>query len=85
MILSKSIGFTYVDFTFFNSWNLLLSIGIALGVEGGGQNKMGSGCMQLTMKTMCQNTCCDEKRPEPVQEMFGTMFFNARSKFFYGI
>ena len=46
---------------------------------------MGSGCMLLTMKTMCQNTCCDEKRPKPVQEMSGTMFFKAQSKFFFGI
>ena len=41
--------------------------------------------MLLTMKTMCQNTCCNEKRPEPIQEMSGTMFFKARSKFFFGI
>ena len=46
---------------------------------------MASGCMLLTMKTMCQNTCCNEKRPEPNQEMSGTMFFKARSKFFFGI
>ena len=46
---------------------------------------MASGCMLLTMKTMCQNTCCNEKRPEPIQEMSGTMFFKARSKFFFGI
>ena len=37
------------------------------------------------MKTMCQNTCCIKKRPEPIQEMSGTMFFKARSKFFFGI
>ena len=53
--------------------------------RGGGQNKMASGCMLLNMKTMCQNTCCNEKRPEPIQEMSGTMFFKARSKFFFGI
>ena len=41
--------------------------------------------MLLSMKTMCQNTCCDEKRPEPVQEMSGTTFFKAQSKFFFGI
>ena len=35
--------------------------------------------------TMCQSTCCNEKRPEPVQEMSGTTFFKARSKFFFGI
>ena len=46
---------------------------------------MASGCMLLTMKTMCQNTCCNEKRPEPIQEMSGTMFFKARSKIFFGI
>ena len=46
---------------------------------------MASGCMLLTMKSMCQNTCCNEKRPEPIQEMSGTMFFKARSKFFFGI
>ena len=46
---------------------------------------MASGCMLLTMETMCQNTCCNEKRPEPIQEMSGTMFFKARSKFFFGI
>ena len=38
--------------------------------------------MLLTMKSMCQNTCCNEKRPKPIQEMSGTMFFKARSKFF---
>ena len=41
--------------------------------------------MLLTMKTMCQSTCCNEKRPEPIQEMSGTMFFKARSKNFFGI
>ena len=46
---------------------------------------MASGCMLLTMETMCQNTCCNEKRPEPIQEMSGTMFFKARSKIFFGI
>ena len=46
---------------------------------------MASGCMLLTMKSMCQNTCCNEKRPEPIQEMSGTMFFKARSKIFFGI
>ena len=50
-----------------------------------GQNKMASGCMLLTMKSTCQNTCCNEKRPEPIQEMSGTMFFKARSNFFFGI
>ena len=50
--------------------------------RGGGQNKMASGCMLLTMKSMCKNTCCNEKRPEPFQEMSGTMVFKARSKFF---
>ena len=42
---------------------------------------MASGCMLLTMKTMCQNTCCNEKSPEPIQEMSGTMFFKADLKF----
>ena len=46
---------------------------------------MASGCMLLTMKSMCKNTCCNEKRPEPFQEMSGTMFFKARSKKFFGI
>ena len=46
---------------------------------------MASGCMLLTMKSMCKNTCCNEKRPEPFQEMSGTMVFKARSKFFFGI
>ena len=46
---------------------------------------MASGCMLLTMKSMCKNTCCNEKRPEPFQEMSGTMFFKARSKNFFGI
>ena len=46
---------------------------------------MASGCMLLTIKTMCQNTCCNEKRPEPIQEMSGTIFFKARSNFFFGI
>ena len=41
--------------------------------------------MLLTMKSMCQITCCFEKRPEPSQETSGTMFFKARSKFFFGI
>ena len=44
---------------------------------------MASGCMLLTMKTMCQNTCCIEKRPEPIQELSGIMFFKARSNFFF--
>ena len=44
---------------------------------------MASGCMLLTMKTICRNTCCNEKRPEPIQEMSGTMFFKARSKIFF--
>ena len=46
---------------------------------------MASGCMLLAMKSICKNTCCNEKRPEPFQEMSGTMFFKARSKFFFGI
>ena len=46
---------------------------------------MVSGCMLLTMKTICRNTCCNEKRPEPIQEMSGTMFFKARSNLFFGI
>ena len=37
------------------------------------------------MKTICRNTCCNEKRPEPIQEMSGTMFFKARSNLFFGI
>ena len=51
----------------------------------GGQNKMASGFMLLTMKSMCQNTHFNEKRPEPTQEKSGTMFFKARCKFFSGI
>ena len=35
----------------------------ALLAEGGGQNKIASGCMLLTMKPMCQNTCLNEKDP----------------------
>ena len=46
---------------------------------------MASGCMLLAMKSICKNTCCNEKRPEPFQEMSGTMFFQARSKFSFGI
>ena len=46
------------------------------------QHKMASGCMLLTMETMCQNTCCNEKRPEPFQEMSGSMVFKAQSNFF---
>ena len=46
------------------------------------QHKMASGCMLLAMKSMCKNTCCNEKRPEPFQEMSGTTVFKARSKFF---
>ena len=53
--------------------------------QRGGQNKMASRCMLLTMKSMCQNTCFTEKRPELTQETSGTMFFKARSKFFFGI
>ena len=34
---------------------------------------------------MGQNTCLYEKRPELLQETSGTMFFKARSKFFFGI
>ena len=49
------------------------------------QHKMASGCMLLAMKSMCKNTCCNEKSPEPFQEMSGTMFFKARSKIFFGI
>ena len=53
--------------------------------QRGGQNKMASGCMLLTMKSMCQNICFNEKRPEPIQETSRTMFFKARPKFFFGI
>ena len=41
--------------------------------------------MLLTMKSMCQNTCLIEKRPELIQKTSGTMFFKARSNFFFGI
>ena len=44
------------------------------------QHKMASGCMLLAMKSICKNTCCNEKRPEPFQEMSGTTVFKARSK-----
>jgi hypothetical protein len=50
--------------------------------QRGGQNKMASGCMLLTMKSMCQNTSFNEKRPELIQETSRTMFFKARSKIF---
>ena len=46
---------------------------------------MVSGCMLLTMKSMCQNICFNEKRPEPIQETSRTIFFKARPKFFLGI
>jgi hypothetical protein len=47
---------------------------------------MASGCMLLTMKSMCQNTCFNEKkRHELIQETSGTMFFKAQSKIFFGI
>ena len=39
------------------------------------QLKMASGCMPLTMKSRCRNTFFNEKRPELVQEMSGTMIF----------
>ena len=39
------------------------------------QLKMASGCMLLTMKSRCRNTFFNEKRPELVQEMSGTMIF----------
>ena len=54
-------------------------------VEKIGQHKMASGCMLLAMKSMCKNTCCNEKRPELIQEMSGRMFFKAQSKIFFGI
>ena len=41
------------------------------------QLKMASGCMLLTMKSRCRNTFFNEKRPELVQEMSGTMIFKA--------
>ena len=41
--------------------------------------------MLLSMESMGQNTCLYEKRPELLQETSGTMFFKARSKFFFGI
>ena len=53
--------------------------------QRGGQNKMGSGCMLLTMKSMYHNTCFNEKRPGLLQETSGTMFFKSRPKFFLGI
>ena len=46
------------------------------------QNKMGSRCMLLTMKSMCHNICSNEKRPALLQETSGTMFFKAKSKNF---
>ena len=46
---------------------------------------MASGCMLLTMKSMYHNTCFNEKRPGLLQETSGTMFFKARSNFFFGI
>ena len=42
---------------------------------------MASRCMLLTMKSRCQNTCFNEKRPKLVQETSRTMVFKARSKF----
>ena len=44
-------------------------------VENICQLKMASGCMLLTMKYRCRNTFLNEKRPELVQEMTGTMIF----------
>ena len=41
---------------------------------------MASRCMLLTMKSRCQNTCFNEKRPKLVQETSRTMVFKARSK-----
>ena len=43
---------------------------------------MASGCMLLTMETMCQITCFLGKRPELSQEKSGTMFFKAGSQLF---
>ena len=54
-------------------------------VEKISQLKMASGCMLLTMKSRCCNIFFNEKRPQLVQEMSGTMFFKAQSKFFFGI
>ena len=50
-----------------------------------GPNKMASGCILLTMKSMHKNTCFTEKRPKPFQETSGSMFSKARTKFFLGI
>ena len=46
---------------------------------------MASEWMQLTMKSMCQNTCFNEKRLKLIQEISQTMFFKAWSKKFSGI
>ena len=47
------------------------------------QHTMASRCMLLTVKSRCQNTCFNEKRPELVQETSRTMVFKARSNFFW--
>jgi hypothetical protein len=41
---------------------------------------MASRCILPTMKSKCQNTSFNEKRPEPIQETSETMFFKARFK-----
>ena len=41
--------------------------------------------MLPSMKSMWQNICLFEKRPELLQQTSGTMFFKARSKIFFGI
>ena len=46
------------------------------------QHKMASRCMPLTMKSRCQNTCFNEKRPELAQETSRTMVFKAISRNF---
>ena len=47
------------------------------------QHKMASGCMLLAMKSICKNTCCNENRPEPFQEMSGQWFLRPDLNFFW--
>ena len=52
-------------------------------VENFCQNKRASGWRLITMKSMCQNTCFLEKRPELFQETWGKCFIRPNNNFFW--
>ena len=51
-------------------------------VENFCQVKRASGWRLITMKSMCQNTCFLEKRPELFQETWGKCFVRPNKKKF---